>query len=62
MVKQMIKIRWELEEAVALFDVYFNNGGNLNVSEDVLVNLTNMYIKRAKHKKSGCSKSCFNGG
>lgn len=62
MVKQMIKIRWELEEAVALFDVYFNNGGNLNVSEDVLVNLTNMYIKRAKHKKNGCSKSCFNGG
>ena len=46
----MIKVRWELEEAVALFDVYFNNGGNLNVSDDVLVNLNNMYIKRAKDK------------
>ena len=44
----MIKVKWELEEAVALFDVYFKNDGNLNVSEDRLGNLTKMYIKRAK--------------
>lgn len=44
----MIKVKWELEEAVALFDVYFKNDGNLNVSEDILGNLTEMYIKRAK--------------
>ena len=25
MVKQMIKVQWELEEAVALFDIYFKN-------------------------------------
>ena len=46
----MTKVRWELEEAVALFDIYFNNGGNLNVSEDVLTHLTDMYIKRANDK------------
>lgn len=44
----MIKVRWELEEAVALFDVYFKNGGNLNISEDILGNLTEMYVRRAK--------------
>ena len=44
----MIKVRWELEEAVALFDIYFKNGGNLNVPEDILVNLRDMYIKRAQ--------------
>lgn len=48
MVKQMIKVRWELEEAVALFDVYFRNGRSLNISEDILENLTEMYIRRAK--------------
>lgn len=46
----MIKVKWELEEAVALFDVYFNNAGNLNVSEDILTRLTEMYIKRANIK------------
>lgn len=44
----MIKVQWELDEAVALFDVYFKNGGSLNVSEDVLINLMEIYIKRAK--------------
>ena len=44
----MIKVQWELEEAVALFDIYFKNGGNLNVSEDILVNLRDIYIKRAQ--------------
>lgn len=48
MVIQMIKVRWELEEAVALFDIYFKNGGNLNVPEDILVNLRDVYIKRAQ--------------
>ena len=48
MVKQMIKVQWELEEAVALFDIYFKNGGSLNISEDILGNMTEMYIKRAK--------------
>lgn len=43
MVKQMIKVQWELEEAVALVDIYFKNGGSLNVSEDILVNLRDMY-------------------
>lgn len=44
----MIKVQWELEEAVALVDIYFKNGGSLNVSEDILVNLRDMYIKRAQ--------------
>ena len=48
MVKQMIKVQWELEEAVALFDIYFKNGGSLNISEDILGNMSEMYIKRAK--------------
>lgn len=48
--KTMIKVKWELEEAVALFDVYFNNAGSLNVSEDILTHLTEMYIKRANIK------------
>ena len=33
----MIKVHWELEEAVALFDIYFKNGECLNVSENILV-------------------------
>lgn len=45
----MIKVHWELEEAVALFDIYFKNGGSLNISEDMLVNLRDMYIKRARN-------------
>ncbi len=31
----MIKVHWELEEAVALFDIYLKNDGNLSVSEDI---------------------------
>lgn len=45
----MIKVHWELEEAVALFDIYLKNGESLNVSEDILVNLRDMYIKRARN-------------
>lgn len=44
----MIKVKWELEEAVVLFDAYFKNGGNLNLSEDTFGSLTDMYIKRAQ--------------
>lgn len=43
----MIKVHWDLEEAVALFDIYLKNGGHLSIPEDILVKLRNMYIKRA---------------
>lgn len=44
----MIKVQGVHIKAVALFDIYFKNGGNLNVSEDILVNLRDIYIKRAQ--------------
>ena len=31
----MIKVQWELEEAVALFDIYFKNGGSLNPNSNI---------------------------
>ena len=58
MVKQMIKVQWELEEAVALFDIYFKNDGNLNISEDILGNLTDMYIKRAQENGIVIDEKC----
>lgn len=48
--KDMIKVCWEQDEAVALFDVYFKNYGSVNVSEEILNNLRDMYIKRIKDK------------
>ena len=32
----MIRVQWELEEAVALFDVYFKNGASLSIPEEKL--------------------------
>ena len=48
MVIPVIKVKWELEEAVALFDLYFRFGRCLNVPKDEIKNLSFIYIKRAK--------------
>lgn len=44
----MIRVHWDLEEAVALFDFYFSHGATLSVSIDDLLELSAMYKKRAK--------------
>ena len=45
----MIRIRWELEEAVALVDLYFKNNAGLNVSDEKLLSLSEIYRNRAQH-------------
>lgn len=47
----MIKVNWDLEEAVVLFDVYFNSGSTMNVEDAILIELSNKYKKRAKEKE-----------
>ena len=44
----MKRVKWELEEAVALFDLYFKNGSTLSVDENALRSLSRMYQKRAE--------------
>lgn len=44
----MIRIRWELEEAAALFDFYFRNGSTLSIPLEEIQLLSAMYQNRAK--------------
>ena len=44
----MKKVRWELEEAVALFDAYVKNGKRLGVPKNVLESLNRIYNRRAQ--------------
>lgn len=44
----MKRVRWELEEAVALMDVYFRYGGTLKIPENELLHLSQLYRNRAK--------------
>lgn len=44
----MIRVQWELEETVALFDVYFKNGATLSIPEEKLIEISNAYRNRAK--------------
>ena len=44
----MIRVRWQLEEAVALMDVYFRYGGTLRIPEDELLHLSRLYQNRAR--------------
>lgn len=43
----MIKVNWELEEAVALFDLYFRHGGGAGISDGELTALSEAYQRRA---------------
>ena len=43
----MIRVQWELEEAVALFDVYFKNGASLSTPEEKLSEISKAYHNRA---------------
>lgn len=43
----MIKVKWQLEEAVALYSLYFQYGGP-NIPDDVIDYLSGMYQNRAK--------------
>jgi len=45
---EMVKIRWELEEAIVLFDLYLQNGSNPNISDEKLMKASYLYNKRAK--------------
>lgn len=44
----MIRVKWEFEEAVALFDLYFRCGKSLNVPLEELEKLSLCYNNRAK--------------
>lgn len=44
----MKRVKWELEEAVVLFNLYFKNGSTLSVEEEALRSLSRMYQKRAE--------------
>ena len=44
----MIRVRWELEEAVVLLDAYLKNGSTLSVPEEKLSRLTALYQERAR--------------
>lgn len=41
------KVPWDLEEAVALFDLYFKNGSQLKVPSEEIAKLSKAYKKRA---------------
>ena len=44
----MLKVLWDLEEAVALYDVYFQNGRRLDIANEKLQELHQMYQRRAQ--------------
>lgn len=44
----MIKVQWAVEEAVALFDLYFQHGSKMNLPMDEVEKLSEIYNKRAK--------------
>ena len=43
----MKRIRWELEESVALMNLYFCSGAKIPVNQDELASLSSIYLKRA---------------
>ncbi len=43
----MIRISWDLTEAVVLVALYVDNGESISVSTDCLTNLSAMFRKRA---------------
>ena len=47
----MNRVKWELEEAVALFDLYLKNGASLSVPEEKLLEISKAYRKRAEQMK-----------
>lgn len=48
--RKMIKVRWDIEEAVALCDVYIKTGRSLSVDRSILEKLSVMMNKRARMK------------
>lgn len=44
----MKRIPWHLEESVALFDLYFKNGGTGTASAQELDQLSHLFLKRAE--------------
>ena len=46
----MKRINWDLEEAVALYDLYFKSGQTLSIDKDKLKQLSEILNKRAKLK------------
>lgn len=46
----MLKVRWELDESVALMNLYFSNGGKLPANNEKVKNLSVAYKKRALEK------------
>ena len=46
----MKRIHWDLEEAVALYDLYFKSGQTLSIDKDKLKQLSEILNKRAKLK------------
>ncbi len=46
----MIKVLWELDEAVALLDLYIKNGKVLQVPDAQLIKLGEIYKKRAQQR------------
>lgn len=43
----MIRVQWELEEAVALFDLYLKSGASLSIPEENLSEISKAYRNRA---------------
>ena len=43
----MIKVKWDIAEAVVLLDAYMKAGETPEVSEDTLLLLSDMYKKKA---------------
>lgn len=46
----MKKINWDLEEVVALYDLYFKSGRTLSIDKDKLKQLSEILNRRAKIK------------
>lgn len=46
----MKRINWDLEEAVALYDLYFKSGQTLSIDKDKLKQLSGILNKRANLK------------
>lgn len=45
---KMIKVCWTLEEAIVLFDLYFQNGFDPKVSDEKLMEVSCLYRNRAQ--------------
>ena len=44
----MIRVPWALEEAAVLMDLYFGHGATLSIPTEELLQLSQLYQKRAK--------------